>query len=380
MRVFIFSESYEPLLNGVAVSVGTLAKELRARGHEIYIVTSSYRGYKDSDPHVFRVPAIRTWIDPTYPVPIPWFNRIPEKIRELRPDIIHTHTPWMLGQVGLKLAKQMGIPCVSTCHTQYTEYVHYFPLAPQKAKRLFIINLMRRYYNQCNVVIVPSKQMMEMLRGFGVQAPIYIIPTGNALDTTMDSKVRVQIRQKLGIPEDARVLIYVGRLAKEKNLQLIFESFDKLAQRYSNLYLLIVGGGPYESQAKQIAASLKSSDRVVFAGAMPRCEVAKYYSAGDIFVFPSTTETQGLVLCEALAAGLPCVAVRAGGIPEMINDGEEGLLTENDVEDFAEKIELLLIDEELYKRFSASAVRNSARFTPAEMATKVLAVYESLLA
>ncbi len=379
MKICIFSESFEPILNGVAVSIGILLKGLRENGNEAYVVTSSYRGHNDADSHVFRVPAIHTWIDPSYPIPIPWFSQIHKKLRELKPDIIHTHTPWLLGQIGLKLAKRMQIPCVSTCHTQYTEYTHYFPFAPQIVKRLFIINLMRRYYNQCDGVIVPSKLMMEMLQGFGVRAPMYVIPTANDLNTVMDPNARAQIRQKAGIPESARVLLYVGRLAKEKNLNLIFEAFEKLAQKHGDLYLLIVGGGPYESTAKQIASSLKSLNRIVFAGAKPRSEVTKYYSAGDIFVFPSMTETQGLVLCEAMAAGLPCVAVRAGGSTEMINEGEDGLLAENDVDDFAAKIELLLTDKEMHSRFSESAVRNSALFTPAEMTAKVLAVYKSVL-
>lgn len=380
MRICIFSESYEPLLNGVAVSVGVLVKQFRAMGHEVYVVASACPGYHDSDPNVFRVPAIRTWIDPGYPVPIPYFSRVLEKLRTLQLDIVHTQTPWMLGWLGLRVAERKGIPIVSTNHTQYTEYVHYFPLAPKATKQRFIVGLMRRYYNRCNGVIVPSAYVREKLRMFGVHAPMHVIPTGNELDVGKKAEERLLVRRQLGIPEEARVLIYVGRLAREKNLELLLKAFDSLANDAPDLYLLIVGSGPWEKQTRRFASSLDAASRVIFTGLVGREKVSAYYSAGDIFTFPSTTETQGLVLCEALGAGLPCVAVRAGGSPEMLVEWEDSLLSENDVNDFASKIRLLLTDSALYSRMSSNAVVNAARFSTAVMAQRVLQVYEAVLA
>jgi len=208
---------------------------------------------------------------------------------------------------------------------------------------------------------------------------MYVIPTGNELGTKRDPQARASVRAKYGIPETAQVLLYVGRVAREKNLGLLFAAFDRLAQTYASLYLFIVGGGPWEVQARRLASSLKAASRVVFSGPVSRKEVAAYYSAGDIFTFPSMTETQGLVLSEALGAGLPCVAVRAGGSPEMLVEGEDSLLSENDVDDFAAKIKLLLADSSLYHRLSSNAEKNASRFSTSEMVRRVLTVYETVL-
>lgn len=380
MRIGIFSESYAPLLNGVAVSIATLIRELRALGHEVFVFAPSYPGYRDEDDRVIRFPSIRTWIDPHYPLSIPYSPQIAQRVRRLDLDIIHTQTPFMLGWLGLKLARRLKIPVVSTNHTQYAEYVHYFPLAPQSTSKSVIIGHMRRYYNQCDGVIVPSNPIAEMLRGYEVRTPIHVIPTGNALDTTRDPEFRARIRGQYGISSDARVLIYVGRLAREKNPELLFESFDRLAGRHDDLRLMIVGGGPYEAECRRMAAELRSSDRIVFTGAIPREKVAKYYSAGDIFAFPSSTDTQGLVLTEAMQAGLPCVAVRAGGSPDVIVDDENGFLVEDTIDDFTAKIDLLLSDDALLKKFSTEAVERSACFTPSQMAVRMLEVYESVRA
>ena len=142
---------------------------------------------------------------------------------------------------------------------------------------------------------------------------------------------------------------------------------------------MIVGGGPYKARCSSMASQLESAQRIVFTGSIPREKVAKYYSAGDLFSYPSTTETQGIVICEALGAGLPCVVANGGGAPEMVVDGEDGLLTEDDVDDFTDKIDLLLTDHELMERFSARAVGNFARFSIRGMATRMLKVYESVL-
>ena len=379
MRIGIFSESYEPVLNGVTVSILTLTRELRNLGHETYVFAPGYRGHKDIENEVIRFPSVRTWFARDYPLAIPYLPRLVQKVDRLGLDIIHTHTPFMLGWLGLRLARRLGIPIISTNHTLYTEYVHYFPLAPRAATRSFIIGLMRRYYNRCDGVVVPSSAAGEILRGYGVRKPTHVIPTGISLDTSRDPEARSRIRRDYSIPADARVLLYVGRLAREKNLGLLLQSFERLASRHDDLYLMIVGGGPYKARCSSMASQLESAQRIVFTGSIPREKVAKYYSAGDLFSYPSTTETQGIVICEALGAGLPCVVANGGGAPEMVVDGEDGLLTEDDVDDFTDKIDLLLTDHELMERFSARAVGNFARFSIRGMATRMLKVYESVL-
>lgn len=380
MRIGIFSESYEPVINGVSASISILSKELEALGHEVYAFAPRHPGHCDPDHRVIRFPSFTTWVAREYPLAIPYLPNLTGRVRDLKLDVIHTHTPFTLGCLGLKLAKKLDIPLVSTNHTQYVEYAHYFPLAPVSLTRSIIIGHMRRYYNKCDAVVVPSGPIARMLREYGITTPTYVIPTGLDLNTARDEEVRSRLRQELGIPQYARVLLYVGRLAKEKNLGLLLGAFDKLAAKYGDLYLLIVGGGPFESGCRALAAELAHSQRVVFTGYIPREQVASYYSVGDIFAFPSTTDTQGVVICEALGAGLPCVAVNAGGSPEMLVHGEDGLLSENDLDDFAEKLDMLLSDRSLLERFSAKAVENVSRFRPRDMALRMLDVYETVIA
>jgi glycosyltransferase involved in cell wall biosynthesis len=172
--------------------------------------------------------------------------------------------------------------------------------------------------------------------------------------------------------------MYVGRLAAEKNLKLLFAAFKRLAVEHADIRLLIVGGGPGEHECRRMAADTGYSSRIAFAGMVSRGDVAGYYSAGDIFTFPSTTETQGLVLCEALGAGLPCVAVKAGGSPEMLLDEVDSLLSRDDVDDFASKIDLLLANPSMMQQFSENAVKSAARFSPGSMARCMLHAYESV--
>ena len=378
MKIAIFSESYEPVVNGVTVSILALTSELKKLGHETYVFAPGFPGHKDVANRTIRFPSIRTVFARDYPLAVPYMPGLTEKVRQLKLDVIHTQTPFMLGWLGLRLGKRLGIPVVSTNHTLYTEYVHYFPLAPKSVSRAFIVGMLRRYYNRCAHVITPSEPVAEILRGYGVTVPITVVPTGLSIDTARDDAARKRIRKELGIPENARVMLYVGRIAREKYLDLLLEAFDRLAPKYPDIWLMIAGGGPYEAQCRENASRLKSSNRIVFTGAVPREKVAKYYSAGDLFSYPSPTETQGMVVCEALGAGLPCVLVNGGGTPEMVVDGDDSLLTKIEVEDFAEKLDTMLSNPALMEAFSKRAVLNAARFSPRSMAEKALEVYQSV--
>lgn len=379
MRIGIFSESYEPVLNGVSVSIATLIGELKNLGHQVWVFAPRFKGHTDRENQVVRFPSFCTPMARDYPLAVPYLPGLTKRIRELELDIIHTHTPFMLGWLGLRLGKRLDIPIVSTNHTLYTEYAHYVPLAPRSATRLFITRMLRRYYQQCDAVIVPSKPVCKLLRSYGIDVPIQVIPTATSLDVTKDPVVRSQVRQEYGIPDNARVLLYVGRLAREKNLELLLNAFETLASKHPDIYLLIVGGGPYEPRCRSLANELRNADRIRFTGYVGREKVGRYYSAGDVFAFPSLTETQGLVVAEALCAGLPCVAVDAGGTPEMFTDGEDGMLARNDVNDFASKIDRFLSEPGLLEIFSVRAMENAQRFSPGEMANRVLQVYKSVL-
>ncbi len=379
MRIGIFSESFEPVINGVTTSIQTLRKALKDEGHETFVFAPAFPGHADTDPNVFR---FRSILPPTvrdYPLAIPVKRGLLDLARRLKIDVIHTQTPFMLGWAGLRLGRRLGVPVVSTNHTQYAEYTHYFPLLPVAWSRAAVIRMLRRYYDACDLVVTPSQANKEILLGYGVSREIRVVPTGNALDIARDGAARQAAREQWGVDPDSTVLIYVGRLAREKNLTLLLDSFERLAKDHPAVRLVFVGGGPYEEGLKREATARGLGDRVVVAGFVPREKVGRVYCGGDIFVFPSMTETQGLVLGEALAAGLPCVAVNAGGSPEMVRHGEDSFLCENDCADFTSRIDLLLRDAGLRRRFASAAVENSRRFRPEEMARSMLDAYRSAM-
>lgn len=379
MRVGIFSESYAPVVNGVTVSILTLTRELKKMGHEVTVFAPKYPGHTDVENECIRFPSIRPPGVADYPLAIPCIPGLKRKVRDLRLDIIHTHTPFTLGWLGLRLGRSLGIPVISTNHTYYVEYAHYFPLAPQNVTRSFLVGMMRRYYNRCGGVIVPSTPFSDLLKSYGITRPIYVIPTGNSLETSSDPAAKARIRSEFGVPAEAMVLIYVGRLAREKNLDLLFDVFARVAKKYPDVWLMMVGDGPSLPECRQMARKTGVEERIVFTGRIPREAVAPYYSAGDIFAFPSVTETQGLVLGEALQAGLPCVAVNAGGSAEMLRDGEDSLLCSNDLADFGGNIERLLTDPQLMDRLSGNAARSAERFSPRAMGRSVVEAYRSVI-
>jgi len=295
---------------------------------------------------------------------------------KFNPDIVHTQSPFFLGIVGMKWANQIGVPVVSTNHTLYTEYCHYLPFVPEFVTRIALIKWMRYYYNRCQAIAVPSYPVEKVLRGYGVRTKIEVIKTGISLGAVAD---RVEVRRTFDIPEDAFLLLYVGRIAKEKNLDLLLNAFDIIKRNHSQTRLMLVGGGPYGQVSARKAQELGLRDSIHFLGMLDRSVAAKTYAAADVFVFPSITETQGLVICEALASGLPCVAVRAAGTPEVIEDGVDGILTENDPNDFAAAVSRLIVDHELRRRLSEAGRRNSQRFTPEAMAERFLHFYQSAI-
>ncbi len=379
MKIAFFSESYVPVVNGVAVSIATLKRLLEERGHSVFVFAPKYPGHKDESPHIYRFPSWTPPIARDYPLALPWYSQNKKTFAEIEPDLVHTHTPFTLGIIGLKWAQEMDLPIISTNHTLYAEYTHYFPLLPKFITRKAIISLIRWYYNQCDYVVVPSEPVAQLLRSYGVFRPIEAIPTGVEPHPEIGSGFRRKFRAELGIPEDAPVVVYTGRIAKEKNLKLLFQSFAKVSEEIKAAKLLIVGDGPASKEYCAFAAELGIGDKVIFTGKRPREEIQLICEACDVFAFPSTTDTQGVVICEALCAGLPCVAVKAGGIPEMVRSGIDGFLTENSIGEFSYRLKQLLQKDELRLSMSKAAVEGSARFSESIMAEKFIDLYERVL-
>jgi 1,2-diacylglycerol 3-alpha-glucosyltransferase len=377
LKIALFSDSALPVLNGVSISIDGLIRALRRQGHSVHLFTADYPGHQETDPNTHRFRAVITpWV-PGYPMAYPPFI---DKLREFRKqqfDVIHTHTPFTIGFVGMRWAQSAQIPIVSTYHTLYDRYAHYLPkFLPKRYVRFKIAKHTNYYYNQISEIIVPSNAAKKWLQRHDVRSNIHVIPTGG-LDRQMLS--RSDCRAMLGIDPSDRMLLYVGRLAKEKNLDMLFEAARHTFEHDAQARLWLVGDGPYREALLEKSRSLGIGDRVHFAGFVPRAQVDPFYAAADLFLFSSMTETQGLVLMEAMLYGVPAIAVTGGGASEGIVEGENGFIVRNDPLQLANQALAVLSDDLLHAKLSAGAERSMRDRTVDAMASQVVGVYRSAI-
>lgn len=378
MRIAIFTESYEPIINGVSVCVSTLRDELARRGHEVFIFAPGFKGHEDKSNNVFRFRSVHTVIMPDYPFPVPYAPDLQRKFAELKFDVVHTQTPFFLGIVGARWARRYGVPLVSTNHTLYTEYVHYVPVRPKSFTRNFLIGLMKWYYSGCDAVVVPSTPVEGRLRSYGIKTRTQVIKTGVVAIPPLDQDSRMSVRQRFGVGENDFLLLYVGRIAREKNLTMLLKAYKTVSEAHPNVHLALVGGGPALAETKKFASDLGLDGRLTFAGMLKRDKIEPMFASADAFVFPSTTETQGIAICEALSAGLPVVAVNAGGIPENIEPGVDGFLTNNDPAEFADRISFLISNPSERLKMGEKARVNAANFSIERMVSDFEKLYLSV--
>lgn len=379
MRVGIFTESYPPLINGVSTSVRTLIAQLETAGHVVYVFTSRYPRYQDERAGVFRFPSFNSITEPDYVLPIPIAPRIMAAIPGLQLDIVHSQSPFLLGLVAQRVARRLGLPHVSTNHTLYVEYAHYFRLPTVEATRRILVWRMRRFYNHCDHVLAPSRMTRCLLAdGYGIHVPITVVPTGIPAPPYVLARPE-DTRAAFGLPADARILLYVGRLAPEKNLPLLLRAFEKIQAQTEDVYLVLAGSGKSAASLREMARKLGIAERTRFAGFLDRTRLDPLYQTTEVFLFPSKTETQGLAVGEAMAAGVPCVVVNAGGAPEAVADGGNGFLIDDDAEQMAARALQLLRDGALRRRLSEGARAWAETMTPDKTAGRVMEVYEGLI-
>ena len=380
MRVGIFTESYPPLINGVSTSVQTLTAQLESAGHDVFVFTSRYPHYQDERGGVYRYPSVNALVEPDYVVPVPFSPRIARAIGSLNLDIVHSQSPFFLGLVARRTARALNLPHVATNHTLYTEYAHYLPLPTVGVTRHLLVRWMHRFYNSCDHVLAPSELTRRVLLDhYGVETPVSVVPTAIPAPPYVLARP-AGTRQEFGLPPDARILLYVGRLAPEKNLDLLLRAFAVITGRTSDTYLILAGSGKSRRALEARARALGIHRRTRFVGFLSRTKLDPLDQASDLFLFPSKTETQGLAVGEALAAGLPCVVVNSGGAPEAIRDGIDGVLVEDRPEAMAGRTLELLADPLAYRRMAEEAKRGAASRVPEAVGTRIIRLYEELIA
>ncbi len=376
LKIAIFSDSALPILNGVSVSIDALISGLRSRGHSVHLFTAAHRGHRDDDPNVIRFYATETPWTKGYPLALPPFYPMIGRFRRQHFDVIHTHTPFTIGFVGLRWGQSHDIPVVSTYHTLYDKYAHYIPFVPKRYLRYKLAKHTNFYYNQVDQVITPSAAAKKWLDRHSVKQPVTIIPTGAVSALTVD---RAEARSQLGIGPNQKVLLYVGRIAREKNMSTLIEAVALAFREDPNLIFMLVGDGPSRVECMSLAQELGIGDRVKFVGFRPRNEVDLFYAAADLFVFASMTETQGLVIAEAMTHGLPAIVVQGGGASAAVIEGKNGVVVRNDPAQFAHEVVSLLRDEDRFETMSMHARHSVRSFTRDDMVSAVVSVYRAAM-
>ncbi|MEW6276445.1 MAG: glycosyltransferase family 4 protein [Bacillota bacterium] len=377
MKIAIFTDSYRPYTSGVVHSIETAKEELEALGHKICIFAPAYPNQPKPENNVFRFPSLPAPTNRDFTLAIPFNRRVKRILRTWQPDLIHVHSPFILGSLGARYARFFKLPLVFTFHTLYEEYVHYFPFAKNITKKATRM-ITRNFCNRCDLVIVPTTIIQDYLKNIGVRVPVTNIPTGIKVEE-FSFRDRSWLKTYYQIPREEKILLFVGRLGQEKNIGFLLEAYLKVNREFPGSRLVLVGGGPEEKALKKRVVAAGLQDKVIFTGKIPKEEMAKYYAGADLFVFASVTETQGLVIAEAKAAGLPVVAVRAFGVTEMVQDGDDGFLTELNQKDFVAKILFLLKNDALRQKFARQARLNAETLSARNCALKLLESYQGLL-
>ncbi len=377
MRIALFTECYRPVVNGVVVSVVTFADELRRLGHEVHIVAPAYPGFMDAEPYVHRLPSI-TPTSASYPLAVPFTAGRLERVFDGRPpDIIHAQHPFSTGREARRWARRLNRPLVFTYHTLIREYAHYVPL-PRPLVRAAAVYVSRSFSNSADQVVVPTHGIERILRSYGVRKPIEVIPTG--LDMSLvRGAARKPVRAAAGVPEGAPLLAYSGRIAKEKSLDTLIGALAILVEHGVDAHLVLVGGGPWEDDCRRLIDSHGLSGRVHVTGYLPRESVFDWLAEADLYWFASLTDTQGVVVLEAMAMGCPPVAARSEAVEDVIRPGVDGLIIDPTAEAFAEATAQLLVELNLRERFAGQARQRAEEFSSDRMAQRLVRLYERLL-
>ncbi|QDC89484.1 glycosyltransferase family 4 protein [Candidatus Methylopumilus universalis] len=346
MNILFISDVFFPRVNGVSTSINTFATELRALGHQVTLIAPSYTDEDKQEEWIVRVPSHKIYFDPEdrlmnfgkLKALLPW-------IRDKHFDVIHIHTPFTAHYVGIHFGKKLDIPVVETYHTFFEDYLHhYLPFIPQFISRKLARTISRRQCNAVDGIVSPSKPMLDVLKQYGIKTSAEVVATG--LDDSSFARVDGEhFRMSHDIPLTQPMLLFVGRVAHEKNIGFLLEMHVELIKKHPDALLVITGEGPAEESIKHSIDKLDISNKVRMIGYLDRShELIACYKAADIFVFASKSETQGLVLLEAMAQGTAVVAIAELGTKSILIEGEGVLIAKDDINDFADKVSVLLSD------------------------------------
>jgi 1,2-diacylglycerol 3-alpha-glucosyltransferase len=382
MKIGLFTECYLPQVNGVVYCVENIRKTLKRDGHQVFTFAPSDSKGRRYEGDVFAVKSIalgKTGYYFTY-----GFSREMQEVAS-KCDVLHTHHPFALARDALKISKKFNIPLIFTHHTQYYQYLPYVPKPLRGMAKKYLDGFLKKFCDNCKAIIAPSTGVQRIIEGYGTKTPVKVIHNGIELKKFQSSKPPVpEIFKKL--KSDYAVILFVGRIAREKNIDFLISSFAKALKEYPKMYLMIVGDGPASESLKVESRKLVPSkvegsgvdENVIFTGNVPREEIQNYYRAADIFASASKTEVHPLVGLEAQVSGLPIVALKSVGYEDIITNGENGYFAEETQSDFADKLIKLASNESEQKKMSAKAIETSKEHSIEKSVDKMIELYKSL--
>ncbi|MFA7350752.1 MAG: glycosyltransferase [Methylotenera sp.] len=381
MKILFVSDVYFPRINGVSTSIRTFVEQMQNLGHVVHLIAPDYGISTQDEAWIKRIPARSIYFDPEDK--LMKYGEALQRLPELRQegyDIVHVHTPFVAHYLGLKLARELNVPCVETYHTFFEDYLHhYLPWIPKAMARGMARLISKRQCNAVDAIVAPSQPMLDVLRGYGVKACSDVIPTGLQAHSfkAADGKA---FREKYGIAVDRPMLLYVGRVAFEKNINFLLDMTKVLIEQRPDVLLVVAGEGPAEASLHKLAKNLGLENNIKFIGYLDRHKALNAcYQAADVFVFASKSETQGLVLLEAMAQGTPVVAIAELGTASILVEGQGALIAADDTAQFAEKVyQLLLNPEERFELGRRAKAYVLAQWTAKLQAERMLNFYSQL--
>lgn len=386
MNIGFFSETYLPEINGGVTAMLYMKEELERMGHTVYVFTAgherfSLKGQPQRERHIFRFNSFSYPLYKSIRVAVPLDWPIQRKIPKLKLDVIHAHTPFSMGLFALAVSRQQHLPFVHTYHTLYPEYAKFYFPGFDKWNEKATEKLSAVFCNFADKIIAPSDGIRQKLLKYGVKVPITTLPTGVPREFFGAHDKRGTIRRRYHIPARAPLLITVARLGREKSLDFTLRAFQQVRRYHPDAWYLIIGEGPDRLELETLARELGVIDHTVLAGFITkREEVAAAYAAADIFMFASRTETQCLTLLEGAATGLPLVAVRDKPLETSLHHNVNGFFTEPNANKFAFKVQRLLTDKALARRFGRASIKIARAQSAAKQVEKLVALYEETIA
>lgn len=375
MKIAMFTDSYRPQINGVVTSIEIAKKSLERKGHDVTVFAPSVPRYMDTESGIHRFKSVSFMAYREYRISAP-VNFLAEN-RGFDFDVMHVHTPFSVGALALGLTRKYYVPCVGTFHTLFSEYIHYF-IRPRfvgeiKEVRMLFDKFSWRYlpwfYNQMDSVISPSDGIRKLLLEKGIRKDIFVVPTG-IRENMISKKTKKDARKKFGFGNE-KIVLHVGRISKEKDIEFIISSMKGTLGK-DGIKLVITSEGPERNAMERLTKNLDIEKNVIFTGYMKEGDIADMYKASDVFVMASKSETQGVVLSEAAANGLPCVVLRAPVTSDFVKENKIGVVSAED--DFADSVQKMLHDE---KKFSKNAFACGRKYTQEKFAGRLLRIYKA---